>query len=68
MPNRGHALQVHAADLTATECAQGFPIDPIMSFTDDSMQLDPTSSFEQAEPLPVDPALASPLHQVCSRS
>ncbi|KAL3142965.1 hypothetical protein ABBQ38_003250 [Trebouxia sp. C0009 RCD-2024] len=55
--------EVHAADLTATECAQGFPIDPIMSFTDDSMQLDPTSSFEQAEPLPVDPALASPLHQ-----
>ncbi|KAL3138288.1 hypothetical protein ABBQ32_006105 [Trebouxia sp. C0010 RCD-2024] len=54
--------QVHAADLTATECAQAFPVDPGMSFTD-SMQLDSTSSFEQAEPLPVDPALVSPLHQ-----
>lgn len=64
-PDLGRALQVHAADLTATECAQAFPVDPGMSFTD-SMQLDSTSSFEQAEPLPVDPALVSPLHQVCS--
>lgn len=58
-------LQVHASNMNATECVQAFPIDPTMStLTEGSVQLIPTSSFEHAEPLPVDPALISPLQQV----